>query len=143
MITKFKLFELSKFKERLFDKIQPVLNAEVGTILTESSIYVYAQYLHRNDDDFYEGNLGKRIEKYKFYKLVEIPIDKLNLDEWNVEDDIVDVFVKKYKISKNYPPIIITPKYSIIDGIHRANALKNSDVTTIKAWIGMKNIKPS
>jgi len=113
-------------------------NAKIGDIVDESDIYNYAQSLHRNYDDFHEGDLGDRIEKYKRYKLTEIDIDKLDLDEWYKDEDHVEAIEVKIEKTGTYPPIIIDRDFCIIDGTHRANAVNNLGMTTILVWKGIK-----
>lgn len=89
-------------------------NAKVGDIVDESDVYQYAQSLHRNYDDFHEGDLGDRIENYKSYKLTEIDIDKLDLDEWDKDEDLVEAIEAKIEKTGTYPPIIIDRDFCII-----------------------------
>jgi gamma-glutamyltranspeptidase len=41
-------------------------NAKIGDILDESTIYHYVQHIHDREKDFYDGDLGERIEKLSF-----------------------------------------------------------------------------
>lgn len=94
-------------------------SANIGDILDEDLIYQYVKILHRNEDDFYEGDIVERIEKFNKYKLKEVPISDIETDEFQLDDDYVDDYIKKYKNSDDYPPIILDGekffgKYSII-----------------------------
>ena len=91
---------------RIFESKESVLdlcwyNAEIGQILPESDIYEYIKKLHRNEDDFYDGDLGDRIGEFSKYKLMEIDIDKINIDEWDLDVD----YLKDYK--NNLKKIVI------------------------------------
>lgn len=112
-----------------------VSNAIIGTVLPESDIYQYVEWIHKNQEDFREGDLAQRIEYHSFYKLTEIPLNKINLEEWMVDEDKVEEYVEFYQKNKKYPPIVIDDEFSIIDGTHRANALNQLGFETIKAWI--------
>ena len=76
-------------------------------------------------------------EEYEKYKLKEILIDKLNLNEWDLDDDYVEEYKNKYLENKDYPPIVVDSDYVIIDGLHRANALKKSGLEKIMAFVGI------
>lgn len=119
-------------------------NAKVGDILDESEIYQYVQQLHRNEDDFSDGNLGERIEEFSKYQLKEVPIKDINIDEYYLDEDYEEDYIQKFKETDNYPPIVLDGdtkwsyqnKFTIIDGTHRVNALDKLGIKTIKAWVG-------
>jgi hypothetical protein len=119
-------------------------NAEIGDVLDESDIYQYFQQLHRNEEDFYDGDLGQRVEEFSKYKLELIPIDKINIDEYELDLDYMKDYKKMLKETNNYPPIVLDGdtkwswgnNYTIIDGTHRVNALHRSGMKSIKAWVG-------
>ena len=93
--------------------------------------------LHYYERDFEEGNLLERIWKYPYYVLKEIPISKIYLDEWQVDEDRVQENIEEYHNNPDYPPIVFDWKRkSIIDGIHRANALARLGLKKIKAYVG-------
>jgi len=120
-------------------------NAEIGQVLDESDIYNYVEQLHRNEEDFTDGNLPERIEQFSKYKLTEIPIDKINIDEYDLDIDYMKDYKKMFKETNNYPPIVLDGdtkwsyknKLTIIDGTHRVNALHRSGLKTVKAWVGL------
>ena len=137
-------------KYKVFESNESILdlcwyNAEIGQILPESDIYEYIKKLHRNEDDFYDGDLGDRIGEFSKYKLMEIDIDKINIDEWELDIDYLKDYKNKFKENNNYPPIVLDGdtdysyknKYTIIDGTHRVNALDRSGIKTVKAWVGI------
>ena len=89
------------------------------------------------------GDLGERIEKFIKYEVAEISIDKIETDEYYLDDDIVDEYIDKYNEIKTYPPIVLGyygyGKYDIIDGNHRANTLKELGFDTIICFVGLNN----
>lgn len=120
-------------------------DAKIEQVLTNDDIYDYTKILHRNDYDFYEGNLSDRINQFSKYKLLEIDIDKINIDEWELDNDYMKDYKNKFKETGDYPPIILDGdtkysyknKYTIIDGTHRVNALDRLGIKKIKAWVGI------
>ena len=120
-------------------------NAEVGDVLSESDIYQYVEQIHRNEEDFEEGNLAERIEEFDKYKLMEIPINDINIDKYYLDDNYMDEYKSMTKKSSDYPPIVLDGdtrysygnKYTIIDGTHRVNALDRLGYKTVKAWVGI------
>jgi len=120
-----------------------LVDANINDILSGSDIYKYVEQLHRNKDDFFEGDLGERI----WSKLLYIPISDIIIDEYEIDTDYVDEYINKYKETNNYPPIVLDRdisynyknkyknKYSIIDGNHRTNSLNDSGVKLVKAWV--------
>jgi len=118
-------------------------NAKIGDILVNETIYLYVEYLvthgEKNDYDncFVDGDLGERLDEYDKYQLKEISIDDIDLDEWELDDYYTDIYKTKYIDNKDYPPIVVGSEYSIIDGLHRANALKESGLEKIKAFVGI------
>lgn len=115
---------------------------DYGKSYDESNIYRYVQKLHRNKEDFYDGNLGERLGKYKMYQLLEIPINKIKIDQWQIDDDKVSEYVSLYEKNKKYPPIVLKPirggSYEIIDGTHRVNALDELGYKYVDAYVGIK-----
>ena len=119
-------------------------DAKVGQVLSESDIHNYIEQLHRNEEDFYDGNLGERISQFSKYKLMEINIDKINIDEWDLDIDYMKDYKKMFIETNDYPPIVLDGdtkysygnKFTIIDGTHRVNALDRLKIKTVKAWVG-------
>ena len=116
-------------------------NAKIGDIVPEEYIYNYIQYLHDDyEGAFVDGNLGDRIEEFSEYKLMEIPIKDIHINEWDLDDWAVSDFKKQIKGSGDYPPIVLGEiedgKRTIIDGTHRSNALSELGYNTIIAWVG-------
>lgn len=117
-------------------------NVEVGQVFDSDDIYSYVNRIHRQDDDFYDGDLGKRIESFRRYKVVQVPIEDISIDEYQLDEDLVDEYVDMYKQNETYPPIVlggkISGKYNIIDGTHRANALKKKGEQSIVCFVGFR-----
>lgn len=118
-------------------------NVVVGEVYDESDIYNYVQKLHfKRKEDFWEGNLGERIEKFPYYVVKEIPLKDIDLDRFYLDDDDVQEYVDLYEKVGTYPPIVLGKKsmgyYEIIDGTHRANALKELGHKTIISFVGKK-----
>ena len=119
-----------------------IMSLSVGDIIDEDIVYTYAQKIHDNYDDFIDGDLGERIERFPKYKVSVIDIDKINTDEYYLDEDKMNDYIEEYKSKKTYPPIILgyydsNWGYDIIDGNHRANALKIIGLKKIKCLVGI------
>lgn len=103
------------------------------------SIFSQVQNIHREMNDFDEGDLTDRIYWFDNYKLTSIPITDLDLNEHYVDDTLVDEYVNKIKESPiTMPPIVYDPiARSIIDGVHRANAYAKLGYSKIPAYVGL------
>ena len=118
-------------------------NVNIGDVYEESDIYQYIQKLHyKRDYDFWEGDLGERIEKYSYYVVKEIPIEDIEMDEYQLDEDDVEEYIEMCKEKGFYPPIVLGKKsygyYNIIDGTHRANALRKIGLESIICFVGLK-----
>jgi len=106
--------------------------------ITAAELAEMVEGLHWRPQDFEEGNIEDRIMRYDCYELKEIPIADLLLDEFEVDDDMVEEFMQA--ITASMPPIVFDQKEgSIIDGIHRANARHRMGYTTIMAYVSVGN----
>jgi hypothetical protein len=103
------------------------------------TIYGIVQGGHREPNDFVEGDIGDRIYWFDDYKQTELPISQINLDEYYVDEDLVEDYIDFIKDSPNtMPPIVYDPiEGSVIDGIHRANAYARLGRETIPAYVGL------
>ena len=121
-------------------KIREILSESLQQTVDANHIYSLAKQIHRNYDDFSEGDLSDRIYWFEEYKLTELPTSKLNLDEWEIDDDLVADHVAEIMKSRHtMPPIVFDPiENSIIDGTHRANAYAKLGYDTIPAYVGSK-----
>ena len=113
-------------------------NIKIGEVYDEADVYSYTQRIHHTDDDFIDGDLGDRIEKYKKYIVKEVNISDIEIDEFYIDDDLVDEYKEKIKKLNTYPPIVLNKDYSIIDGTHRVNALDELGYKTVVAFVGLK-----
>ena len=114
------------------------LKESLKNIIPNEQVYQLVQKIHRNYDDFIDGDLGDRLDKYDNYELKEIPIADIDLEEWDVRENLVDDNIELMNKNKEYPPIVVSHDMSIIDGIHRANALNKLGFKTIKAYVGIE-----
>lgn len=121
-----------KIREVLYESLQQTADA--------NHIYSMTKQIHRNYDDFSEGDLSDRIYWFDEYNLTELPISKLDLEEWEVDEDLVADHVAEIMKSRHtMPPIVFDPiARSIIDGTHRANAYAKLGYDTIPAYVGSK-----
>lgn len=93
-----------------------------GKILTESEVYCFIQRTHCSiggNDDFVDGNLGKRIEKYDRYICKEIPLFKLNYGDYLLDDDKIMEYTD---LRTPIPPILLDNHNNVEDGNHRCKA---------------------
>jgi hypothetical protein len=113
-------------------------NAKIGDVLTEEDIYQYIQSIHDDyEGSFIDGDLGDRIEEFEEYELKTIPISEIDIDEFSLDTSKMKDYIKEYKNSNNYPPIVLNDEYGIIDGTHRVNALERIGLKEVKAWVGI------
>ena len=119
-------------------KIRELISESLQQTVDSNYIYALAKQIHRNYDDFGGGDLTYRIFWFDQYKLTNLPLSKLNLDEWDVDEDLVADHVAEIMKSKDtMPPIVFDPiENSIIDGTHRANAYDKLGYDTIPAYVG-------
>jgi hypothetical protein len=130
----------------IFESLYSNQNVNIGDIYDEPDIYTYVQKLHhKRKEDFWEGDLGERIEKYPFYVVKEIPIEQIEMDQFQIDDDDIEEYIELFNKLNSYPPIVLTKKqdgyYYIIDGTHRANVLRELGFKTIISFVGKKNTK--
>jgi hypothetical protein len=116
----------------------------IGDVYKESDIYSYIQKLHyKRDYDFWDGDLGERIEKFPYYVVQEIPIENIELDEYQTDEDDIEEYIEMFNKKGSYPLIVLGEKlygnYNIIDGTHRANALKELGFNKIICFVGKKH----
>jgi len=91
---------------------------------------------------FWEGDLGDRIEKYPYYIVKEIPIENIGMDEYQLDEVDMNEYIDMFNEKGSYPPIVLGKKtysyYNIIDGTHRANALREIDLKSIFCFVSMR-----
>ena len=104
-------------------------------VISSDDLFEMVRKLHLTHEDFEKGDLENRIRKHDFYKLINIDANLIDADMWNSDDDLVGDYEEYIKRKPNYPPIVLDDDNTIIDGTHRAKALKNLGHKTIKAWV--------
>lgn len=110
----------------------------IGKIYDEADVYGYTQRIHHTYDDFIDGDLGDRIESYEEYIVKEVNISDIDIDEFYVDDSLVDEYKEKIRKNGHYPPVVLNSDYSIIDGTHRINALNELGIKTVIAFVGVE-----
>jgi ParB-like chromosome segregation protein Spo0J len=93
---------------------------------------------HHTPEDFSEGDIQERMDQFDYYHLVEINLNRLDREEFHVDDDLVEDYVEKIKNEgvENMPPMLISNNDEIIDGIHRLNALLDCGYEKFPVYIG-------
>lgn len=95
---------------------------------------------HKRLEDFEDGDIVDRIFAYSHYELREIHISGLDLNEFGIDEDTVDGYVKN---GDDVAPIIFgSDDGSIIDGNHRANAANVRGESTILGYVGHRGPLP-
>ena len=125
-------------------------------IWSAQDVFRLVEKVHQYPENLYDdGNLGERIYKHDTYTLEQVPISNFDLKEWAVYDEHVDEILQQHKddlLVGNYPPIVAhhylsswveqemlgNPEehWSVVDGMHRLNALHKLGVTTAKVLVG-------
>ena len=102
------------------------------------TIFNQVKDIHREFQDIEEGDLPDRIYWFDDYQLTELPLSKINLDEFYVDEDLIEEYIEHIKDSPNtMPPIVYDPiAGSVIDGMHRANAYARLGRKSIPAYVG-------
>ena len=133
----YKIFEANEKLKSRADLNKCWYNAKIGDKISEEYIYNYVQYLHDDyEGAFIDGDLGDRIEDLEKYKLTELSISQIDLDEFDINEDSVLKYKSIIEETGDYPPIVVDEDYRIIDGAHRAVAVSELQ-DKIKAWVGV------
>ena len=127
-------------------KVHPLLQAmrelkEEGIVesVDPNTIFNQVKKIHHTFQDIEEGDLPDRIYWFDEYKKTDLPLSQINLDEFGIDEQLVDEYAELIKASPNtMPPIVFDPiAGSIIDGAHRANAYAKLGYDTIPAYVGL------
>lgn len=95
--------------------------------------------LHRREQDFIDGMLLHRLDRFAEYVLLSLPIDSLNLNEYGFVEATVEEYAQRYREIGSCPRIVIDGiEGSIVDGFHRALALRRCGVEMIDAYVGIE-----
>jgi hypothetical protein len=107
-----------------------------GDIIQTEEVIEYVKEIH-GLRDFDNGNLYNSLNKFDYYQVDYVTISDLNIDEYFKFEWLVDKYIDMYRSNKNYPPIVISNNYRIIDGNHRSNALFRFGLNKIKVIRGV------
>ena len=123
----------------ILNELENILeNKKVNPDFIHSHVYE----IHGRPEDWGEGDLSDRIYNYEYYDVKNnIPLSKVDLEEWDVDDDYVDEIKSEIEKTNNYEPIVVGEEegvtmFTIIDGIHRLNALNQLGYKNFKGYIG-------
>lgn len=110
--------------------------------ITPNELIQYVIKWHRRTQDFENGDLNFRIWKFTKYVLTQLPISELDMEEWQVDDEYVDEYARMD--IRTMPPIVYDADLeTMIDGMHRVNAVARQGGTHILAYVGTSdNIDP-
>jgi len=109
--------------------------------ISPNEIYSHIHSIHGKQEDFEEGDINDRIYGYDTYVYDEnIPMEDVDLQEWDLDEDYVEDIIEEIKKNNDYEPIVVgetdVSYYTIIDGLHRLNALNELGYKTFKGYIG-------
>lgn len=106
-------------------------------IANNSVVSDHVRMLHQRTEDLIDGDLQNRIDKFLAFELKLIPVDIIRSHEFELCDDLVREYADQYRNTGTYPPIVYDAvENSMIDGLHRANALIECGLKEIKAYVG-------
>jgi hypothetical protein len=91
-------------------------------------------YLRQHHDTNLHQDYLNHVNTFSKFVLKDIPTNTLKTDLPGLDREKVERY-KKMDQSKA-PPIVLGGKY-ILDGYHRANAIKELGIPTIKAYVGI------
>jgi hypothetical protein len=100
--------------------------------------------IHQNRNDLEEGDLLHRLDRFNSYEKRSVSLGLLDLGEFDLDTDKVQDYFEQYQKTGSYPPIVVDMvDGSIIDGIHRANALLACGLEEVHAYVGTEaNVDP-
>ena len=103
-----------------FELENTTLEVEENQILSNADVYSFIQNIHNNEEDFIDGDLGKRIDLYNEFICKKIPFSKLVYDFFSYDEDIVDEYAE---LETETPPLFVSEylngNYFVEDGTHR------------------------
>lgn len=106
-----------------------------GQIVPHALVLDMVESNHGREEDFEEGDIINRINKFDFYVVKEMPLSDIDLTEWDVDEDYVDELTGSEKAK--LPLVYDNDARSIIDGIHRANNRHENGHKTILSLVGL------
>ena len=102
---------------------------KVGEIFTNIEVCELVMSIHYNEQDFDEGDLLERINRFTLYEIREVNVDELCTGYYYIDKDNV---IKMSNLDfETMPPIVLGEKYGdkydVVDGNHRVESaiLKN------------------
>ena len=112
-----------------------------SVIKTADEIYDYVRSIHPRYEDWEEGDLEKRIYKYKRYDLKEVLVDDIDV-AYNVNDDFVADLALEIENGKKINPVVLHQElsyYDVIDGCHRVEAYKDEGKKYITTYVAIQS----
>jgi hypothetical protein len=110
----------------------------LGTLLGPDDLIDDVRSQHHTPEDFDEGDLEDRLYAYRRYRLQNVPLDQIELDEWEVVEEWVADYVRRLGAGSEPPSPILRHDLGIIDGTHRLNALAQAGRTEVACWVGVR-----
>lgn len=62
---------------------------------TAKEIFQIVKQQHRKRTDFIEGNISKRIYAAPLYELKRVPLNLIDEQEWDIDEELVVTYAKK------------------------------------------------
>jgi hypothetical protein len=95
---------------------------------------------HHSPQDLEDGDLSDRIWQFTEYEERSVPVSEMNPYEFEVDQELVEVYMAKIRAGE-LPGRVVwdTVNNSIIDGIHRVNALAGCGILEIPVLAGVEN----
>lgn len=95
--------------------------------------------LHGRPQDFQDGDLFHRLDRFNIFVKQSIQLSDIDLKEFDLCEETVLEFMEMYRATGTYPPIVFDAvSQSMIDGLHRANALARLGLTQIDSLVGVQ-----
>lgn len=101
--------------------------------MSAKELLKHAKQWHQITQDFVDGDIVHNIMSYETYDLRRVPLDHLDLDGFEIDDDKVADYAER---TTEAPPIIVGQWGMILDGNHRANAAAKRGDKDILAYVG-------
>lgn len=121
-----------------FTPEQIKLASEVESIDHEAVLREVTR-LHGRPQDFQEGDLFHRLDRFNIFVKQPIQVSDIDLEEFDLCEETVTEFMEMYRATGTYPPVVFDAvSNSMIDGLHRANALSRLGLTQINALVGVQ-----
>jgi hypothetical protein len=102
--------------------------------------------IHKSQMSIDNENLIRRILKYKWYRLQDIPLDELEREHGSFMHNPTDTRVYDYSLQdqSTMPPIVLGCKnsnglFEVVDGMHRAAAKRKRGEPIIQAYVPLSD----